>query len=152
MAGVPLHPRYDNNRFGGTFGGPIKKNKLFFFVNYEYNPVGTVGCNGSALRSNRRRVQRHYRLAGINKTNLGQLQKYLGTAPAASSPAACDDSAYPLVGPGNQSLGQQSPGAVSVPIGLVSFASPAYHKLRKRSGCPRLQHHPTRILSGAVLS
>ena len=24
-------PRYDNNRFGGALGGPIKKNKIFFF-------------------------------------------------------------------------------------------------------------------------
>ena len=38
VQGNPLHPRFDNNRFGGTFGGPIKSNKLFFFFNYEYNP------------------------------------------------------------------------------------------------------------------
>ena len=28
--GDELHPRYDNNRFGGSLGGPIKKNKIFF--------------------------------------------------------------------------------------------------------------------------
>ena len=47
VEGIPLHPRFDNNRFGGTFGGPIKKNKLFFFVNYEYNPIGTIGATGT---------------------------------------------------------------------------------------------------------
>jgi len=27
--------RYDQNQFGGTFGGPIRKNKIFFFVDYQ---------------------------------------------------------------------------------------------------------------------
>ena len=28
-------PEYRRNQFGGSFGGPIKKNKAFFFLNYE---------------------------------------------------------------------------------------------------------------------
>lgn len=29
------NPTYSQNQFGGTFGGPIKKNKLFFFGDYQ---------------------------------------------------------------------------------------------------------------------
>jgi hypothetical protein len=126
VEGVALHPRYDNNRFGGTFGGPIKKNKLFFFVDYEYNPVGTVGATGTVCAPTAAGYSLLNGISGINQTNLGVLQKYLGTASAASTPAACGDPAYPVVGPGNESINGPSPGGVSVPIGLVPLTSPAY--------------------------
>jgi len=127
VQGTPLHRRYDNNRFGGSFGGPIKKNKLFFFVDWEYNPIGTVGSTGTICAPTAAGYNAINAIAGINKNNLTQLQKYVGTAATASSAAACGDSAYPLVGPGNQSLGQQNPAtAVSIPIGLVPVSSPAY--------------------------
>jgi hypothetical protein len=125
VEGIPLHPRFDDNRFGGTVGGPIKKNKLFFFVNYEYNPIGTIGASGTVCAPTASGYNTINSIPGINQTNLGVLKQYLGTAPAASTPAACFDSAYPMVGPGNESLGTQT-NAVPVQIGLVPVASPAY--------------------------
>ena len=126
VAGVPLHPRFDDNRFGGTFGGPIKKNKLFFFFDWEYEPVGQVGATGTVCAPTAAAYSTLGAMSGVNKTSLTELQKYVGTAASASSPSACGNSAYPLVGSGNQSLNGPGAGDVSIPIGLVPITAPAY--------------------------
>ena len=65
----PVASTYKRHQFGGTIGGPIKKDKLFFFGGYQRStirqnlPTNTVvptarmlagdftGCNGGALRA-----------------------------------------------------------------------------------------------------
>jgi hypothetical protein len=126
VEGVPLHPRFDNNRFGGTFGGPIKKNKLFFFVNYEYNPIGTIGSTGTICAPTASSYATLASLPGINQNNLNVLKQYVGTAAAASSPAACGNAAQPVVGPGNEAANGPSPTGVTIPIGLVPVTAPSF--------------------------
>jgi Carboxypeptidase regulatory-like domain len=46
--GVPIQP-LRRNQFGGTFGGPIKKNKTFFFFDYDGTRQRSFTSNGGAV-------------------------------------------------------------------------------------------------------
>jgi hypothetical protein len=125
--GDPLHPRYDNNRFGASLGGPIRKNKIFFYALYEYNPVGRSSSAGqlyAPTAAGWNTISSYSSSPGFNQTNLSQLKQYLGTAGSAVSAASVG--AYPLVGPGNASLGNQVASAKPVEIGLLGISSPAF--------------------------
>lgn len=122
---IPLHPRYDNNRFGGSLGGPIKRNKAFFYGLYEYNPIGLSGSAGLLYAPTAAGWSTLASIPNINQSNLSQLKKYLGTATSAIPAATVGG--YPLVGPGNASLGQQNPAtARSVEIGQLGIIAPAF--------------------------
>jgi hypothetical protein len=79
---VPKNPRFDSNRFGGQLGGPVIKNKLFFFFNYEYNPVGQSATPASPLVPTASGWAALDSLTGVNPTNLEVFKKYTPTAPA----------------------------------------------------------------------
>ena len=38
----PTRAKFDQNQFGGTFGGPVRKNRVFFFADYQ----GTLSTQG----------------------------------------------------------------------------------------------------------
>ena len=80
--GLTKNPRYDNNRFGGNFGGPILKNKLFFFGSGQYNPVGQASVPGSVVCSPTTAGYTTLNgITGLSANNLTQFAKYATPAP-----------------------------------------------------------------------
>jgi hypothetical protein len=86
VEGFDSNPRLDNNRFGGQLGGPILKNKLFFFGNFEYEPFGQAGGAGAACAPTADSLAVINSTPGLSATNLAIFTQYVtpGTTPTSS--------------------------------------------------------------------
>jgi len=105
--GLESLPRYDNNIFGGSVGGPIIRNKLFYYGLFEYNPLGQAPSPSAAVYAP---TAQGYSILdsmqGLSATNYNILKTYADPAPTASTTTTV--------------LGQE------IPIGVLPIQFPAY--------------------------
>ncbi len=105
--GIYDKPRFDQNRVGGSVGGPIIKNKLFYFGNFEYAPNGQASTPSSPIYSPT--AEGYSQLAsipGLSQPNLDIFKKYM--------PAAASGSRTVTVS------------GVDIPVGIIPVAGPNF--------------------------
>ena len=119
--GFTSNQRFDNNRMGGTFGGPILKNKLFFFGNLEYNPIGQASVLGAPICApTAAGYSALSGASGVSATNLQILQKYVAPAGAQDTSGTCGTT------PTKGTPSTEVVDGVTVPEGILSFTGPNF--------------------------
>lgn len=106
--GLTENPRFDLNRLGGAIGGPIRKNKLFYYGLFEYNPLGQAStpAGGSTFAPTAAGYAALSSMSSLSATNLGILKQYL---PAAGTQAKTT-----------------SVNGVAIPLGILPISAPNY--------------------------
>jgi hypothetical protein len=97
--GIFDKPRFDQNNLGAGIGGPIIKNKLFYYGMFSYNPLGQASTPSSVTWAP---TAAGYNLLnnmpGLSATNLGILKQYVPAAPVqdGSKTTTVNGTAIPL--------------------------------------------------------
>lgn len=112
------NPRFDDNRYGGQLGGPILKNKLFYFGDFEYRTLGQASVPaGGTCAFTPAGYTTLQGIPGVSATNLGVLQKYA----VSSSGLPCPNGSTVNI------TNSSSPtGVTAVPVGLLPIQAPNF--------------------------
>ena len=111
-SGIYKNPRFDQNRLGASIGGPIKKDKLFYYALFEYNPTGEASVPTSPLLApTAAGYSQLAAIPGIWKTNFDILQKYV-------PPSSTATDTIQITPPGGS--------AINVPVGIFQIQAPNY--------------------------
>jgi hypothetical protein len=100
--------RFDQNRFGGSVGGHVIKNKLFYYGVFEYVPLGQASTPGSAtIVPTAAGYSLLSGISGLSATNLAVLKQYVAPAP-------------------NNDQGVATVKGVKIPLGTLPISAPNY--------------------------
>lgn len=126
LSGILSPPRYDQNTVGGSIGGPIIKDKLFYYGLYQYNPTGQAPASsqGAIYSPTAAGYSQLATIPGVSTNNLNILKQYLPAAPSASTTTP--------VCPGlpTSSCKSTTPGAFNVPIGIYPVTLPSFLNIK----------------------
>src|SRR5258708_10464942 len=84
-------------RSGVRWAGRSRRNKLFYYVLYQYNPLGQAGTPSSAILSpTAAGYSQLASIPGVSQTNVNILKQYLAPAPSASGATTVSGVAIPI--------------------------------------------------------